>query len=105
LNARIVTDGAGPAYAAVTVDASRLHRSGFMPLVGSRAIRAWLDANATGMTATTGAVGCSNAADLGYSYGTYDLKGGPSPAGAYIRVWQRNRTGKWLVVADVVQKM
>jgi ketosteroid isomerase-like protein len=105
LNARIVTDGAGTAYAAVTTDASRLHRSGFMPSIGSRAIRAWLDANATGMTPTTGAVGCSDAADLGYSYGTYDLKGTRSPAGAYVRVWQRDGRGKWLVVADVVQAM
>jgi ketosteroid isomerase-like protein len=105
LNAQIAIQGAGAAYANVTTDSSRLHRSGFMPSIGSRVIRAWLETNAAGMTAVTGAVGCSDSADLGYSYGTYDLKGAPSPAGAYVRVWQRDRTGKWLIVADVAQKV
>jgi ketosteroid isomerase-like protein len=104
LNAQIAAEGAAAAYANVTTDSSRLHRSGFMPSIGRAAIRTWLDANAAGMTSTTGVVASADSADLGYSYGTYDLKGAPAPAGAYVRVWQRDRNGKWLLVADVVQK-
>jgi hypothetical protein len=75
-----------------------------MPAIGSAAIRAWFDANASAMSASTAAADCANSADLGYSYGTYEVKA-PSPQkGAYVRVWQRDASGKWLLVADVVQK-
>lgn len=104
LNAHIATDGAAKAYSAVTTSASRLHRSGFMPSIGTAAIRAWFAANAAAMSASTGAVDCANSADLGYSYGTYEVKVPSQQKGAYVRVWQRNSSGKWLLVADVVQK-
>jgi len=104
LNARLGTDGTGAAYSQVTTTTSRLHRSGFMPSIGSAAIRTWFDTNASAMSASTGAAESANSADLGYSYGTYEVKG-PSPQkGAYVRVWQRDGSGKWLLVADVVQK-
>ncbi len=104
LNARIATDGPAAAYSAVTTNGSRLHRSGFMPSTGSAAIRAWFEANASAMSASTGAADCANSADLGYSYGTYEVKSPSQQKGAYVRVWQRNSSGKWLLVADVVQK-
>ncbi len=104
LNARIATDGAANAYSAVTTSESRLHRSGFMPPIGTPAIRAWLEANAPAMSASTGAADGANSADLGYSYGTYEVKVPSQQKGAYVRVWQRDASGKWLVVADVVQK-
>jgi ketosteroid isomerase-like protein len=104
LNARIETDGPAKAYSSVTTDASRLHRSGFMPPIGTAAIRAWFDANGSVMSASTGAADAANSADLGYSYGTYELKVPAQQKGAYVRVWQRDATGRWLLVADVVQK-
>jgi ketosteroid isomerase-like protein len=104
LNARIATDGAAKAYSAVTTNGSRLHRSGFMPSLGAAAIRAWFEANASVMSASTGAADCANSADLGYSYGTYEVKDPSQQKGAYVRVWQRDASGKWLLVADVVQK-
>lgn len=104
LNAQIAERGAGPAYEGVTTEGSRLHRSGFMPPIGAQAIRTWMDSNAPAMTATTGAAESASSGDLGYSYGTFELKG-PSPQrGSYVRVWQRNVAGTWLVVADVAQK-
>ena len=104
LNARVAADGPGAAYSSVTNNSSRLHRSGFMPPIGSAAIRAWFEANASVMSASTSAADAANSADLGYSYGTYEVKS-PSPQkGAYVRVWQRDASGKWLLVADVVQK-
>jgi ketosteroid isomerase-like protein len=104
LNARIATEGAAKAYSAVATNGSRLHRSGFMPPIGTAAIRAWFDANALAMSASTGAADCADSADLGYSYGTYEVKSPSQQKGAYVRVWQRDASGKWLLVADVVQK-
>jgi ketosteroid isomerase-like protein len=104
LNARIGADGAGAAYSSVTTSSTRLHRSGFMPSIGSAAIRSWFDVNASAMSASTGAAECAKSADLGYSYGTYEVTTPSQQKGAYVRVWERDASGKWLLVADVVQK-
>ena len=105
LNAQIAAVGPAEAYAAVTTAASRLHRSGFMPPIGTAAIRSWMKEHAPGMTASTGTTDTARSGDLGYSYGTYDVNAAPSQHGAYVRVWQRDAAGKWFVVADVVQKV
>jgi ketosteroid isomerase-like protein len=104
LNAQIAMAGSAEAYATATTAATRLHRSGFMPTIGAAAIRSWMKEHAPGMTASTGAADTARSGDLGYSYGTYDVKGAQPQHGAYVRVWQRDAAGKWLLVADVVQK-
>ena len=104
LNAQIAERGAGPAYEAVVTNGSRLHRSGFMPPIGPQPIRSWLDGNTPSMTASTGTAESAQSGDLGYSYGTYEVKGSSPQAGAYVRIWQRESSGRWLLVADVVQK-
>ena len=104
LNAQIAAAGSAKAYEEVTTNASRLHRSGFMPPIGTAAIRSWMTENAAAMTASTGAADAARSGDFGYSYGTYDVKAAQPQHGAYVRVWQRDAAGKWLVVADVVQK-
>lgn len=104
LNVQIGKAGAASAYSAVTTPSSRLHRNGFMPSIGTDAIRAWMNANATVMSAATGAADSAKSGDLGYSYGTYEVKSPTAEHGAYVRVWQRDGSGKWLLVADVVQK-
>ena len=104
LNAQIAERGAGPAYEAVVTNGSRLHRSGSMPPIGPQPIRSWLDGNTPSMTASTGTAESAQSGDLGYSYGTYEVKGSSPQAGAYVRIWQRESSGRWLLVADVVQK-
>ena len=104
LNAQMADRGAGAAYEAVVTSGSRLHRSGFMPAIGPQPIRSWLDANASSMSASTGTAESAQSGDLGYSYGTYEVKGSSPQSGAYVRVWQRDDSGKWWLVADVVQK-
>jgi ketosteroid isomerase-like protein len=104
LNAETGMAGSAEAYAAVTTAASRLHRRGFMPPIGTAAIRSWMKDHAPGMTASTAAADVARSGELGYSYGTYDVKGAQSEHGVYVRVWQRDQAGKWFVVADVVQK-
>jgi len=104
MNTKMAAAGSAEAYGEVTTSASRLHRSGFMAPIGTTAIRSWMTENAPAMTASTGAADTARSGDLGYSYGIYDVKGGQPQHGAYVRVWQRDAAGKWLVVADVVQK-
>jgi ketosteroid isomerase-like protein len=104
LNGQIVERGSATAYEQVVTNASRLHRSGFMPSIGSKEIRSWFEANAPAMTASTDAAESARSGDLGYSYGTYEVKGTGAQKGAYVRVWQRDDSGKWWLVADVVQK-
>jgi ketosteroid isomerase-like protein len=103
LNAQIGKAGSGAAYAEVTTSASRLHRNGFLPPIGTTAIRSWMNEHAATMTAATGAVDAARSGDLGYSYGIYDVKAVVPQHGAYVRVWQREASGTWLVVADVTQ--
>lgn len=100
LNAALAK-GAGEAYAAFTTPASRLHRSGFMPPIGRAAIESWMKEHAASMKARTGAAESALSGDLGYSYGTFEVP--PAKPGAYVRVWQRDASGKWFVVADVTQ--
>ncbi len=104
LNVQIAAAGSAKAYEEVTTSASRLHRSGFMPPIGTAAIGSWMMENAPAMTASTGAADAARSGDLGYSYGTYNVHAAQPQHGAYVRVWQRDAAGKWLVVADVVQK-
>ena len=103
LNAQIGKAGSGAAYAEVTTSASRLHRNGFLPPIGTTAIRSWMNEHAAAMTASTGAVDAARSGDFGYSYGIYEVKGTTPQHGAYVRVWQREASGTWLVVADVTQ--
>ena len=105
LNARIGADGAGNGFGQRLSGSARLHRNGIMPLVDRAAIIAWLERNAASMSATTGAADASESGDLGYSYGTYELKGASPEGGAYVRVWTRDASGAWFVVADVTQSV
>jgi hypothetical protein len=41
--------------------------------------------------------------DLGYTYGSYLMKGEPADHGFYVRVWTRGRDGVWRVALDVLQ--
>jgi ketosteroid isomerase-like protein len=102
LNAAVGKDPAA-AYRQAATSTSRLHRNGFMPAIGPIAIGAWIRQFATTMSATTGAGESARSGDLGYSYGTYDVTAPSSTSGAYVRVWQRDRSGRWLVTADVTQ--
>jgi ketosteroid isomerase-like protein len=102
LNAALGGRG-GAAYGDVTTETSRLHRSGFMPSIGRVAIEKWMKEHASTMTATTGAAQSALSGDLGYTYGTFAVTAPAPKSGAYVRVWQRDGSGKWLVVVDVTQ--
>jgi ketosteroid isomerase-like protein len=103
LNTRISGGGAAAAYGEVTTAASRLHRSGVLPPIGPAAIRTWMAAHAGTATASTTTVATAQSGDLGYSYGTWVSGAAAADRHAYVRIWQRDASGAWLVTADVLQ--
>ena len=103
LNARITADGVVRGYAADLTPGTRLHRPGGPPSVGPAAVGAWLVQNAGDFAATSSAAEAARSADLGYSYGKYNVKTPRAESGAYVRIWTRDAAGHWLVVVDVTQ--
>jgi ketosteroid isomerase-like protein len=99
-------------------DEARYHRPGSLPLVGRAAIEADPTARASAIL-KCGSLGAAQArsGDLGYSYGRCELlmadgvaaapkpagEGSGATAGYYLRVWRRNASGTWQVVAHVDQ--
>jgi ketosteroid isomerase-like protein len=103
LNERIAAIGAAKAYTERMTSESRLHRPGLPTAVGPAAISARASGVAGSMSATFAAAEAARSGDVGFSYGTYDLKGSPSEQGAYVRIWTRDASGAWFVVVDVAQ--
>jgi ketosteroid isomerase-like protein len=98
-----MAEGTVSAYTDRLTSASRLHRPGFVTIVGPSPIRDWLAANAAAMSATTTTGESATSGDLGYTYGTFEVKGSTAQGGAYVRVWTRDARGKWWIAADVTQ--
>jgi ketosteroid isomerase-like protein len=101
-NGRIAS-GAAAAYTERTTSSSRLHRPGSLTVVGTDAIAAWVSANAASMSAVSTAAEAAKSGEIGFSYGTYEVKSATLEKGAYVRVWTRDAGGLWFVVADVTQ--
>jgi ketosteroid isomerase-like protein len=104
LNAALEAGNVSRAYAARLAPLGRLNRNGVAPLVGASAIAAWLEANTPALSARTTASFASRAGDLGYAYGTYEAKGDKPESGAYLRVWTRDRSARWWIVAEVMKR-
>lgn len=103
LNAQIAAQGAGRAFASRVSPSSRIHRPGFTPVVGTEAIMTWLNAHASTATARDGAAEAAAAGDFGYSYGTFEITAPKPVSGAYLRVWNRDASGRWWLMVDVAQ--
>ena len=90
-------------------DEARYHRPGSLPLIGRPAIEADPAARASGLKCGSLGAAQARSADLGYSYGRCELlladAGAPGglPAKYYLRVWRRNASGAWQIVAQVDQ--
>jgi ketosteroid isomerase-like protein len=81
----------------------RFHRPEVMPIVGPDAVLMWLAGQPGYASGEARYAETSMAGDLGYTYGTYTLKGDKGPGGFYVRVWTRGRDGVWRVALDVLQ--
>jgi ketosteroid isomerase-like protein len=103
LNAQIVAQGSGRAFASRVSASSRLHRPGSTPIVGAEAITTWLNEHASTATAKDGAAEAAAAGDFGYTHGTFEITAPKPLAGAYLRLWNRDASGRWWLMVDVAQ--
>ncbi len=80
----------------------RVYREGKLPIIGKDATSQSLSPDANSWMWQPEAADVSRSGDVGYSYGTYQLKTaeGKSESGNYLRVW-RKEGGVWKVVIDV----
>lgn len=98
------------AFAAYLTSESRLHRDGRLPLVGKDAIGAFMAGKSMDVTWKPLKADIAGSGDLGYVYGSYELKDNPSSAeaiekGYFVRVWKREGNGKWKVALDVTSPL
>jgi ketosteroid isomerase-like protein len=83
---------------------ARLHRDGVFPIIGLAAIRSYLSAKPMQLKWEPIKSDISRSADLGYTYGSYELRRGDNEVekGYYVRVWKRNGSGKWKLALDTL---
>jgi ketosteroid isomerase-like protein len=97
--------GTAKAFLDYMDDDARLHRNGVFPLTGKTAIAQLLSAKPLVMSWEPIKSDVSQSGDLGYTYGSYELKdsgaqGEAAEKGYYVRVWRRDETGRWRLVLD-----
>ncbi len=84
---------------------ARLHRQNRQPILGIDSIRAFLSGQRHRPSWAPMYSDVSYSVDLGYTYGSYELKGPGSnettEKGYYARVWKNNGENKWKVVLEV----
>jgi len=84
----------------------RLFRMNAFPVVDKGATRGALEGKIETLTWQTTKADVSPSGDLGYTYGTYELKSGAdlkqTESGNYMRIWRKQRDGKWRVVLDLL---
>src|SRR5947209_6191199 len=93
-------------YLSYMADDVRLYRMNAFPVVGKESTRAALEGKIGMLTWQTTKADVSSSGDLGYTYGTYDLKAGADAkqmeSGNYMRIWRKQKDGKWRVVLDLL---
>jgi ketosteroid isomerase-like protein len=96
--------GTATAFLDCLADDPRLHRPGLFPIIGLAAVRSFFASKPMPFTWQPIKSDVSRSADLGYTYGSYQINnGGDDPEkGYYVRVWKRNRSGKWKLVLDTL---
>jgi ketosteroid isomerase-like protein len=105
LNERLNSEGAAKVFPEALAPAARLHRQGLTPIVGRDAAAAWLSSNWADVSNTHGSAEAAASADFGYTYGVWERKAArrssKSEGGPYLRLWTRDRQGRWLVIVDL----
>jgi ketosteroid isomerase-like protein len=84
----------------------RLYRHGTFPVVGRDAVAKALKVQGELLTWQPLKTDAAASGDLGYAYGSYELRTKvsdekPAERGYYARVWKRERSGPWRVVFNV----
>jgi ketosteroid isomerase-like protein len=96
---------ASAAYAATMHPSGRLHRSGFLSMTTREAAASWMREHVKAMTSTPMKSETSASRDLGYTWGSFTMTESTAKVskGYYLRVWTRQSTGSWQLVADVTE--
>lgn len=102
--------GYSTAFQDYLTDESRLHRQQLLPMVGKDAIRSFLSQKAVSVAWEPTSADIAQSGDLGYVYGSYELRDNPGAAvaiekGYYVRVWKRGGDGKWKVALDLTSPL
>ena len=89
---------------------TRLYRQGVQPIVGAESVGAYLSKKTFTETWEPMKADVAQSADLGYTYGSYEMREEISEAtrpekGYYARVWKRDAKGQWKVVFDVTSPL
>lgn len=82
---------------------TRLHRDGLLPMTQRAEIRTYLASQISKLSWTPIKSDIAQSAELGYTYGSYDLKfagTNKTEKGYYVRVWKRDDRGVWKLVLD-----
>lgn len=84
-------------------DDARIYRQTNMPVFGKVALQTWIEQQDSTLDGKPIKSDVSNAGDLGYCYGSYELTKGDGKVekGYYTRVWKRDAKGNWRIVFDV----
>ena len=82
---------------------ARLDRDGLLPMTERARIRSYLSSQISRLSWTPIKSDVAQSNDLGYSYGSYELKfagTNKTEKGYYVRVWKRDDRGNWKLVLD-----
>ena len=100
------SNGILPAYLKSLSNLARLHRNGLLPIVGKDSIRAYLGRKSFSQSWEILKTDIARSGDLGYTYGTYDVKeGNIKEKGYFVRVWKRSAENKWEIVLDTASPL
>lgn len=96
------SDGLVKAYLRYMYDETRLHRDRVFPLTNRDSIRVYFAKAKMTMTWEPTKADVAKSADLGYTMGSYEIKGEANKGekGYYVRVWKRDGNGDWKIVFD-----
>lgn len=100
------TEGVVKAFAKYLKPTARLHRNGELPIVGHEAITKFLRKTSIAQSWSPSFVEVAQSGDLGYTYGSYELKEGSRlEKGYYVRAWRRGANEQWQVAFDVTRPL
>ena len=99
-------EGVVEAFAKYLTPTARLHRNGELPISGHDAATKFLRRTAFTQTWAPSFVDVAQSGDLGYTYGSYELKEKSKlEKGYYVRVWKRGANEQWKVALDVTSPL
>lgn len=101
--------GTKKAFEEILDKEARMYRQKLQPIVGVNSILSYFSNTPYLSTWEPLEANVAQAGDLGYSYGSYTIKGGSKPGGEekgyYLHAWRRNASNRWKLVAEVTSPL